>query len=89
MEQASGQSKWRVHSRAHLAVRQWQDECVVHHALSNDTYRLSLVAAEMIDYLRSQGAQPESQLCQHFSLEPDELHDMLQQLARLHIVESP
>lgn len=88
MEQALGQTKWMVPFHANLALRQWHDECVVHHALSNDTYRLSLIAAEMVEYLLSTGVQPESYLCQHFSLESGELHDMLQELSRLNIVES-
>jgi hypothetical protein len=32
---------WRISDLASPAIRRWGDEVVVHHALSNDTYRLS------------------------------------------------
>lgn len=33
---------WRIARGAAPALRRWGDEFVVHHALSNDTYRLGL-----------------------------------------------
>jgi hypothetical protein len=37
-------TSWRIASGAAPAVRAWNDEYVVHHALSNDTHRLSEAA---------------------------------------------
>jgi hypothetical protein len=39
---------WRVLSGAEPAVHRWGDEYVVHHGLSNETYRLSLTAGAIL-----------------------------------------
>jgi predicted transcriptional regulator len=40
--------QWRVDSTAELAWRHWDGEYVVHHALSNDTHRLSDFAGHVL-----------------------------------------
>jgi hypothetical protein len=40
--------RWRIVREASPALRRWGDEYVVHHALSNDTYRLSLTAGHIL-----------------------------------------
>lgn len=39
---------WQARADAHLAWRLWDGEYVVHHALSNDTFRLSEVAGRLL-----------------------------------------
>lgn len=34
-------TRWTLTPGANLAARVWEAECVVHHALSNDTHRLA------------------------------------------------
>lgn len=45
--------RWRIDADAAPALRRWEDEYVVHHALSNDSHRLSepagLILAELLD----------------------------------------
>jgi hypothetical protein len=40
--------RWQIARHAAPAVRNWGDEYVVHHALSNDTYRLSATAGRIL-----------------------------------------
>ena len=54
--------RWQIARHAAPAVRNWGDEYVVHHALSNDTYRLSSTAGRILtglmtaDVRRADGA---------------------------------
>lgn len=41
-------NRWQIVRSAAPAVRKWGDEYVVHHALSNDTYRLSATAGRLL-----------------------------------------
>ena len=41
-------ARWRIVPAAAPALRKWGDEYVVHHALSNDTYRLSAAAGRIL-----------------------------------------
>ena len=43
--------QWRVDPTAELAWRHWDGEYVVHHALSNDTHRLSDFAGHVLLHL--------------------------------------
>jgi hypothetical protein len=43
--------RWQIARHSNPAVRQWGDEYVVHHALSNDTYRLSAAAGQILTEL--------------------------------------
>jgi hypothetical protein len=40
--------RWRILPGAEPAVHRWGDEFVVHHAMSNDTYRLSVTAGRIL-----------------------------------------
>ena len=43
--------RWQISRSAAPAIRRWGDECVVHHALSNDTYRISARAGMILTEL--------------------------------------
>lgn len=43
--------RWRLTPGADPALRKWGDEWVVHHALSNDTYRLQGTAGRILSEL--------------------------------------
>ncbi len=43
--------RWRIVPDAAPAVCRWSDEYVAHHALSNDTYRLSATAGQILTEL--------------------------------------
>ena len=45
---AAMKQQWRMDSMAELAWRHWDGEYVVHHALSNDTHRLSEFAGDVL-----------------------------------------
>lgn len=47
--------RWQISRHAAPAVRNWGDEYVVHHALSNDTYRLSATAGRILTQLMADG----------------------------------
>lgn len=44
----SNDGRWQIRADAQLAWRLWSSEYVVHHALSNDTFRLSEAAGRML-----------------------------------------
>lgn len=48
--------RWRLALGADPSVRMWGDECVVHHALSNDTYRLAGDAGRILSKLADAAA---------------------------------
>jgi len=48
---ADMQQRWQVDPMADLAWRHWDGEYVVHHALSNDTHRLSDFAGHLLLHL--------------------------------------
>jgi hypothetical protein len=49
------QPGWRIDAHAAPALHRWQDEYVVHHALSNDTHRLSEPAGLILQELMAAG----------------------------------
>ena len=49
------QLRWCIDAHAAPAVRRWQDQYVVHHALSNDTHRLSEPAGMILQELLAAG----------------------------------
>jgi hypothetical protein len=56
--------RWQISRSAAPEVRRWGNEYVVHHALSNDTYRMSasagMILAELISADMSQGGSKDS-----------------------------
>lgn len=78
---------WTLSYGADLAIRVWGDDCVVHHALSNDTHRL---AAWLIPALQRLGQQPPATLGELAALidaDEAEATDALQQLEQLLLVQ--
>ena len=78
--------RWQIVRSAAPAVRRWGDEYVVHHALSNDTYRLSATAGQLLSdmiSMRDNNAGGPEFAC---SAEDAETLDCLSALAELGLV---
>lgn len=79
--------RWTLTYGADLAVRVWGDDCLVHHALSNDTHRL----AAWLEPALSRLAQPQpasaEELAELMGTDTDGAVDALQQLERLLLVQ--
>lgn len=77
---------WTLTHGADLAIRVWDEDCVVHHALSNDTHRL---AAWLVPALQRLGEQPPAgldELAALMEVEPATATDTLQQLEQVLLV---
>ena len=48
--------RWRLSAGADLAWRHWGGEYVVHHALSNDTHRVTELAGRLLTAMLRSGA---------------------------------
>jgi hypothetical protein len=77
---------WRLAAGADPALHTWQGEYVVHHALSNDTHRLSEPAGRILLELRAAGTQGAREPGRSFALSDDEAHATLTALAELGFV---
>jgi hypothetical protein len=80
-------TRWTLSYGADLSIRVWGDDCVVHHALSNDTHRL---AAWLVPALQRLGQQPPATLTELAALidaDADATTDALQQLEQLLLVQ--
>ncbi|WP_156392015.1 MULTISPECIES: hypothetical protein [unclassified Roseateles] len=78
---------WTLTYGADLSIRVWGDDCLVHHALSNDTHRL---AAWLVPALERLAEQPPASLDELATLMDADLEtaaDALQQLQRLSLVQ--
>ena len=51
--------RWQVLSGSEPAVYRWGDEYVVHHGLSNETYRLSLTAGAILSEIMAAAPAPD------------------------------
>lgn len=79
--------RWTLTYGADLSIRVWDQDCLVHHALSNDTHRL---AAWLAPALLRLGEQPPASLVELAALmEADEATtlDAMQQLEQLLLVQ--
>jgi hypothetical protein len=79
--------RWSLTYGADLSIRVWDDDCLVHHALSNDTHRL---AAWLVPALRRLAEQPPASLEELATLmEADDATalDAMQQLEQLLLVQ--
>ncbi|MCE4538707.1 hypothetical protein LXT12_15755 [Pelomonas sp. P7] len=84
---SSSPPRWTLTHGADLSIHVWGDDCLVHHALSNDTHRL---AAWLVPALRRLGQQPPATLEELATLmeaDEDSARDALEQLERLLLVE--
>lgn len=79
--------RWTLTPGAELAIRVWGDDCLVHHALSNDTHRL---AAWLVPALQRLAAAPPpslDELAMLMGADADSAADALGQLERLLLVQ--
>ncbi|MGQ3054039.1 MAG: hypothetical protein ACT6S0_19850 [Roseateles sp.] len=78
---------WTLTYGADLSIRVWGEDCLVHHALSNDTHRL---AAWLVPALERLAAQPPASLDELAALmdaDHETAADVLQQLQQLSLVQ--
>jgi len=80
------QTRWFVPAHASLLIRQWNDEYIVHHALSNDTHRISAIPGELVACLSTFGQQSLSDLARHIDVDEAETRDILEALKALDMV---
>ncbi len=82
----SARRQWRIPEHANLVWRHWDGEYVFHHALSNDTHRLSEIAGQIVMFLATSGEHSEHDLAQHLCLDEIDTQDILKELANLDFV---
>ena len=75
--------RWRIVSSAAPQWRLWNGEYVVHHALSNDTHRLSATAGRILQDLAAAGSLSTDALSRSLSLDDGEVCGTLAVLAEL------
>ena len=78
--------RWQVLSGAEPAVRRWGDEYVVHHGLSNETYRLSLTAGGILSEIMAAAPAPDNVGASAGSMDDAEAESCLSTLAGLGFV---
>lgn len=71
---------------ARIACRTWGDESVVHHALSNDSYRLAEPAGTLLQALLGGAASTSASLAAARGLDPQEVDCTLRTLIELNLV---
>lgn len=84
--QATSLARWSLADGASPALRRWDDEFVAHHALSNDTHRLSGTAGRVLELLSLADSLDADELVRGCELEGPALHEVLQALADLDLV---
>lgn len=77
---------WFIAPGARPALRVWDGEFVVHHALSNDTHRLSGVAGQLLIELIDAGGEGIPGTSDAESGQPEERHPVLLALAELGLI---
>lgn len=80
-------ARWRLVAEANVEWRFWDNEYVVHHALSNDTHRLSQFAGRLLSELRQSGSLHTDSLAQGCAAYSDEVAETLAVLEELDLVE--
>jgi PqqD family protein of HPr-rel-A system len=78
--------RWCVSADADLAWRNWGGEYVVHHALSNDTHRVTKFAGRLLSVLQRSGALDLRSLARECGAESEEIAATLAALAQLDLV---
>ncbi len=78
--------RWRPADQADLLWRQWDGEYVFHHALSNDTHRLSEAAGVVLVCLIEQGEMDGPALAEACGIEADDVEVILAALAKIDFV---
>jgi len=77
---------WRIADQAGLAWRQWDGEYVFHHALSNDTHRLSEAAGVVLLQLLEDGETEQAALAGSCGLDSEDLDAILSALVKIDFV---
>jgi transcription initiation factor IIE alpha subunit len=77
---------WRIDESAGLEWRFWDDEYVFHHALSNDTHRLSEPAGAILLYLLEHGETAEDKLATSCGLDREDVDIILSALTKIDFV---
>jgi hypothetical protein len=78
--------RWRIADHADLAWRHWDGEYVFHHALANDTHRLSDAAGRVLLQLARSGEMDAERLALACALPVPDVELILSELARLDFV---
>lgn len=73
-------------SDAQAAWRTWGDETVVHHALSNDTYRLAEPVGALLQTLADGKATTPASLAAATGVDPESIESTLRSLIDLNLV---
>lgn len=77
---------WRIADQAGLIWRHWDGEYVFHHALSNDTHRLSEDAGMVLLQLLEHGERGQTVLANACDLHEEDLDIILFALAKIDFV---
>lgn len=77
---------WTLTPGADLAIRVWEEECVVHHALSNDTHRLAAWLWPALQRLGRPEPAGLDELCALTEVDAAPVADAMEQLERLQLV---
>lgn len=81
--------RWQLTPGHDLALHYWDEECLVHHRASNDTHRVAAWVGQLLEDLREQGPQEDTQMLTSFEgLDEESLAETLEQLSLLHLIES-
>ena len=78
--------RWQISRRAAPAVRKWGDEYIVHHALSNDTSRLSATAGRILTGLMTSDVGHADGAVIGYPVDGAEAEDCLWALAELGLI---
>jgi hypothetical protein len=78
--------RWNMTYGADLACRFWGEECLVHHALSNDTHRLAAWAGRLLMALLGMGVASTEALSEYLDQDAAEVEAALVVLAELDLV---
>jgi len=84
--QNSTDVRWSLVTGAALAWRCWDGEYVIHHALSNDTHRLTELAGRALLALQRTGALDLDSLARECGEACEELGETLAALAELDLI---
>jgi hypothetical protein len=79
--------RWTLTPGADLMIRAWDADCVVHHALSNDTHRIAAWLVPALERLARPAPAGLAELCALLEADEDTVAMALQELERLLLVE--
>jgi PqqD family protein of HPr-rel-A system len=77
---------YRLSPLAGLSIRRWGEECVVYHALSNDTHRVADAAGRILEALATAPSLSARDLEERCTLDADVVQDALATLGDLDFV---